>query len=61
MPDFTYRGVLVVDDWPTAARVKGAARPSDERWTAFFEDGSHVNDFTQAGIKEQIRAKQGVQ
>ena len=38
MTDFTYKGALVTEKWPTAARIPGTTRTSYERWTATFDD-----------------------
>ena len=57
MTDFIYKGVLVTENWPTAARARGAARPSYERWTATFDDLSTLNGNTQREIKEAIASR----
>ena len=57
MPDFTYKGVLVSENWPAAARLKGASRPTYERWTATFDDLTTLNATSQREIRAEITAR----
>ena len=56
MTDFNYKGVLVTENWPVAARMRGAARPSYERWTATFNDLTTLNGNSKREIKAVITA-----
>ena len=56
MTDFNYKGVLVTENWPSAARMRGAARPSYERWTATFNDLTTLNANSKREIKAVITA-----
>lgn len=55
MPDFTYLGYQVHDDWPTASRVKGATKPSTERYFTHRKDDSVMWANTQSEMKQFIR------
>ena len=57
MTEFTYRGVLVTENWPAASLQQGAARPSYERWTATFDDLTTLHGNTQKEIKNAITAR----
>ena len=57
MTDFTYKGVLVTENWPTAASATDATRPSYERWTATFDDLTTLHGNTQREIKDSITAR----
>jgi hypothetical protein len=53
----TYRGALITENWPTAARMKGATRPSDERWTATFDDLSQLHANTLPEMRQRINER----
>lgn len=54
MADFKYRGFQVVDDWPTASRVKGATKPSLERYFTFYGEDGCIWANTQQEMRERI-------
>ena len=56
MADFNYRGCWVTDDWPTASRVKGAIKPSTERYFTFYGEDGCIWANTQREMKERIAA-----
>ena len=56
MTDFKYKGVLITENWPASARMRGAARPSYERWTATFNDLTTLNANSKREIKAVITA-----
>lgn len=56
MADFRYRGLDVIDDWPTASRVKGATKPSIERYFTFFTEDRCIWSNTQQEMRDRIKA-----
>ena len=57
MTERTYRGAVITDNWPLGSRIKGAKQPSYERWTATFEDLSHLNANTLAETRQRINER----
>ena len=53
MSDFRYRGFVVTDEWPTASRIKGATKPSTERYLTFSGD-ARIWSNTQAEMRDCI-------
>ena len=53
MSDFRYRGFEVTDEWPTASRIKGATKPSTERYLTFSGD-TRIWAFTQREMRDRI-------
>ena len=56
MADFRYRGFEVNDDWPTASRVKGATKPSIERYFTSFGEDRCIWSNTQQEMRDRINA-----
>ena len=57
--DFRYRGLDVIDDWSFASTVKGATRPSTERYFVVLDDGQRLWAFTQREMRDRIAAEVG--
>jgi hypothetical protein len=54
--DHTYRGVDIVDTWPTATKMPGAIRPGDrERYMAVLSDAPRLAVY--GGSLREIRAE----
>ena len=62
MSDFRFRGFEVTDEWPTASRIKGATKPSTERYLTFSGE-KRIWAFTQremrACINQLLQAEVG--
>lgn len=56
MADFRFRGLDVIGDWPTASKVKGAARPSTERYFTLLSDNRCIWANTQSEMRERINS-----
>ena len=56
MADFNYLGFHVIDGWPTASRIKGACKPSTERYYTFHGEDRLIWAHTQREMKERLSA-----
>ena len=56
MADFNYLGCRVIDDWPTASRIKGACKPSTERYFTFNGEDRLIWAHTQREMRKLLGA-----